>query len=576
MYILGINAYHGDSSAALIKDGKLIAALEEERIKRVKHWAGLPTEAIKFCLDFEGIKINDVDYIAISRNPRAHILKKIIFTLKTRPKMSFVINRLKNLKKVGGISYELAREFNIEETELREKIYNIEHHLAHLASAFFVSSYDKAAVLSVDGMGDFISTMWGYGEGNRIKILDSVGHPYSLGFIYTAITQYLGFEKWGDEYKVMGLSASGKPIYLDKLKKLIKIKSGGKFKLNLDYFIFQKGGVGVEWGGVEPNVGKLYSNKLIELLGPARGKDEPIEERHADIAASAQALYEEIFFYILDNLYQQTKCETLCFAGGTAQNSLANGKIFKNSKFKNIYIPSAGYDAGTAVGAAYYVYNQILNKSRGYVMTSAYWGPEYSEEQIANSLEQADLKLKAKKMRNDEIIKKTAEFLAQGKVVGWFQGRTEWGPRALGNRSILANPCLSEMKDILNLKIKKRESFRPFAPSVLEEEAGNYFEEKYPVPFMEKVYEIKIEKREKIPAVVHIDGTGRLQTVNEETNPLYYKLIKEFGHLTGVPILLNTSFNENEPIVNRPEEAIDCFLRTNMDVLVLGNYIIER
>ncbi len=583
-YILGINAYHGDSSACLIKDGKLIAALEEERIRRIKHWAGFPSEAIKFCLNFAGIDIKDVDYVAISRNPRAHFFKKIIFVLKNRPKIGFVFSRLKNLAKVGGVIHELEKEFGTDAAKLKSKIYNIEHHPAHLASAFFVSPYDKTALLTVDGMGDFISTMWGIGEGNRMKILGTVGYPHSLGFIYTAITQYLGFWKYGDEYKVMGLSAFGKPVYLEKMREMIKIKNSGKFELNLDYFIFHKQGLGMVWEGGEPIVERLFSDKLVKLLGPARKKDEPLEKRHEDVAASVQALYEEVFFGLLENLYKQTKCDTLCFAGGSAQNSLANGKIFKNSPFKNVYIPPAGYDAGTAVGAAYYLYHQILNSPRGFVMDSPFWGPEYNDEEIKKLLEIK--KLDYQRLEKNELIKKTAQLLADGKIVGWFQGRTEWGPRALGNRSILANPTLSEMKEILNTKIKKREPFRPFAPSIIEEAVGEYFsawggsvsggKDIPPVPFMEKVYVIRPEKREKIPAVVHIDGTGRLQSVSQKDNPLYHELIKEFGKLSGAPILLNTSFNENEPIVNKPEEAIDCFLRTKMDVLVLGSYLITR
>lgn len=582
MYILGLNAYHGDSSACLIKDGKLIAALEEERIRRVKHWAGFPSEAIKFCLDFAGISVQDVDCIAVSRDPRAYFLNKVIFTLKTRPKANFVLNRVKNLFKVRGVAHELAEKFGAEEEKIKPKIYNIEHHYAHLGSAFFVSPYEKSAVLSVDGMGDFISTMWGVGEGNKMKILGSVGYPHSLGFVYTAITQYLGFWKYGDEYKVMGLSAFGKPIYLEKLRDLMRLKKDGRFELNLDYFIFHKQGLGMIWEGGEPLVERLFSDKLIQLLGPVRKKDESLEKRHEDVAASLQAFYEEVFFYILNNLYRQTKCDALCFAGGTAQNSLANGKIVENSPFKNIYIPPAGYDAGTAVGAAFYCWNQILGNKREFVMTSPFWGPEYDNENIEESLRNTKLyentkieKLDSNELSN-ELIEKTARFLADGKIVGWFQGRTEWGPRALGNRSILANPCLPEMKEILNAKIKKREPFRPFAPSVLEEVAKDYFEDGSPVPFMEKVYAIKPEKLNSIPAAVHIDGTGRLQTVNRKENPLYYDLIEEFGRLTGVPILLNTSFNENEPIVNKPEEAIDCFLRTKMDVLVLGNYLIAR
>ena len=574
-YVLGINAYHGDSSACLIKDGKLVAALEEERIRRIKHWAGFPSESIKFCLNFAGIGIKDIDYITIGRKPKAHTLERIIFVLKNRPDFSFLIDRIKNRQRVKNIKQEFIEVFDLKPEELKAQFFEVEHHDAHLASAFFVSPFDKAAVLSVDGMGDFISTMWGIGNSNSIKTIGHITYPHSLGFFYTAITQYLGFWKWGDEYKVMGLSAFGKPVYLDKMRQMIKIKKNGYFELNLDYFIHhKKGSKMASWEGGEPLTGQLFSEKLVEEFGAIRGKDDPIAEHHKNIAASAQALYEEIFFYILENLYQQTKCDVLCFAGGTAQNSLANGKIFKNSNFKEIYIPPAGYDAGIAVGAAFYAYNQILNQSRGFIMDSAYWGPEYGDEEIKNILDKNNLKYKY--FNDDNLIKTAAKFLADGMVIGWFQGRTEWGPRALGNRSILANPCISEMKDILNLKIKKRESFRPFAPSILEERVGDYFEDNYPVPFMEKVYFIKSEKRKEIPAVVHIDGTGRLQSVSLKTNQRYWKLINEFGNLTGVPILINTSFNENEPIVNHPQEAINCFLRTKMDIIVIGNYLINR
>ena len=574
-YILGINAYHGDSSACLIKDGKLIAALEEERIRRIKHWAGFPSESIKFCLNFAGIGIKDINYIAIGRKPKAHTLEKFFFVLKNRPDFSFLIDRIKNRQRVKNIKQEFIEIFDLKPEELKAKFYEVEHHSAHLASAFFVSPFDKAAVLSVDGMGDFVSTMWGIGSGNNIKTIGYITYPHSLGFFYTAITQYLGFWKWGDEYKVMGLSAFGKPVYLDKMRQMVKIKKNGYFELNLDYFIHhKKGSKMASWEGGEPLTGQLFSEKLIEEFGVIRGKDDPITEHHRNIAASTQALYEEVFFYILKNLYQQTKCDVLCFAGGTAQNSLANGKIFKNSNFKEIYIPPAGYDAGIAVGAAFYVYNQILNQPRGFIMDSAYWGPEYGDKEIKDILNKNNLEYKY--LNDDNLIKTTAEFLANGKIIGWFQDRTEWGPRSLGNRSILANPCIPEMKDILNLKIKKRESFRPFAPSILEEAVGDYFESNYPVPFMEKVYFIKPEKRKEIPAVVHIDGTGRLQSVSLKTNPKYWKLIKEFGNFTGTPILINTSFNENEPIVNHPQEAVDCFLRTKMDVLVIGNYLINR
>ena len=581
MYILGINAYHGDSSACLIKDGELVAALEEERIRRIKHWAGLPTEAIKFCLDYAGIGIKDVDYIAVNRDPFARFHKKILRVVLKGISVSFVKQRLANLKKIKGVKENLAEFFKVDEKEIKAKVANIEHHRAHLASSFFVSPFEEAAVVSVDGMGDFVSMMIGVGKRNKMKILDLVEFPHSLGIFYTAITQFLGFWNYGDEYKVMGLSAFGRPNYLEQMRQIVRLKNNGLFDLDTSYFRHDSEGVEMTWLNEKPTVGRLFSDKLIELFGEPRKENEELNQKHQDIAASVQAMYEEAFFHILNHLYKKTGLKNIALAGGCAQNSLANGKIYGNTPFENVYIPPAAHDAGGAVGAAFYVWNQVFGLPRKFAINSAFFGPEYNDEEIKNSLRNTKIyknteKFSVQKLSGDRIIRKMAQFLTNGKIVGWFQGRTEWGPRALGNRSILANPCLPKMKKILNTKIKKREPFRPFAPSILEEAVGDYFEEDCPVPFMEKVYMIKPEKREKIPAVVHVDGTGRLQSVSEENNSLYYKLIKEFGKLTGVPIVLNTSFNENEPIVNKPEEAIDCFLRTQIDVLVLGNYLIAR
>lgn len=575
MYILGINAYHGDSSAALVKDGKLIAAIEEERIRRIKHWAGFPSEAIKFCLDYAGIGIKDVDYIAISRDPYAKFFEKILRLLKRKPSSNFLKDRFSNFKKIKSIKANLSEAFGIKEKEIKAKVYNIEHHRAHLASSFFVSPFDEALLVSIDGFGDFSSSMVGIGKRNEIKIIDSVSFPDSLGIFYTAITQFLGFWNYGDEYKVMGLSAFGKPAYLEKMRQIVKLKRNGFFELENKFFIHDKEGVEMTWLDGAPKIGKIFSDELIKLLGEPRKENEEIHQRFQDIAASVQAMYEEAFFHILNYWQKKTGFKNLALAGGCAQNSLANGKIFQQTPFREIYIPPAAHDAGTAVGAAFYVYNQILNKQRDFVMESPFLGPDYNNKDFKEAIAKNNLQSINYK-NEDELIEKTAKHLADGKVVGWFQGRTEWGPRALGNRSILANPCRKDMKDILNLKIKKREPFRPFAPSIIEEAVGEYFEEKYPAPFMEKVYVINPEKREKIPAVTHADGTGRLQSVNPKNNILYYKLIKKFGEITGVPVVLNTSFNENEPIVNKPQEAVDCFLRTKMDVLVLGNYIIER
>lgn len=574
MYILGLNAYHGDSSACIIKDGVLLAAIEEERLRRVKHWAGLPVESIRFCLEHAGIKLEDVAYIAIGRDPKANLEQKIWFTLKNIPDPRSVWDRLMNLRKVGGLAEVLAGEFGGKTEDVGKKIKNVEHHKAHLASAFFVSPFDSSAVLSVDGMGDFTSTMWGAGRGNHMEVKGRIHYPHSLGFLYTAITQYLGFKKYGDEYKVMGLSGFGQPEYLKEFRQIVHLKADGRFELNLEYFTHPSKGVAMTWGGGEPVVGDMFSGKLIELFGPARKYDEPLTPHHENIAASLQAVYEEVLFHILENLRKETGSENLSFAGGTAQNSLANGKILRNTGFKNIYIPPAGHDAGTAIGAAYYVWNEILGKSRGFVMKSPFWGAEHKDQALKDALDKAGLS--AEHLEDEELFPRVAKLIAEGNIVGWFQGRTEWGPRALGNRSIVANPAFPEIKERMNVKIKKREPFRPFAPSVLEENVGEYFEDAYPVPFMEKVYVIRPEMRVKIPAVVHVDGTGRLQSVSKDVNPRYWRLIEEVKKITGVPIVLNTSFNENEPIVNKPEEAVDCYLRTKMDVLVLGNYVVER
>jgi carbamoyltransferase len=408
-----------------------------------------------------------------------------------------------------------------------------------------------------------------------------VNYPHSLGIFYSAFTQFLGFPKFGDEYKVMGLSAYGKPKYLKKMEEIVILKPRGRFELNLEYFQHYKTGDQMQWYNTAPSFGRLYSDKLYDLFGPERKKEQKITSYYMDVTASVQAMYEKASFHILNYAYELTGNSNLCLAGGSALNSLANGKIYDNTPFiKRIYIQPAAHDGGGAVGAAYYLYNHILDKPRNFIMKSAFYGPQYSDEYISKTLNEntKDLNgISINKIDNtDELIRKTAKYLSKGKIVGWFQGRMEWGPRALGNRSILVDPRRREMIDILNARIKKREWFRPFAPSILEEYTSEYFEKDYPAPFMIRVYPIKKEKQSIIPAVTHIDGTGRLQTVNRNDNPLYWKLINEFKNLTGVPVLLNTSFNENEPIVCTPEEALDCFLRTRMDILVLGNYILER
>ncbi len=584
MVILGLNAYHGDSSACILVDGKLVAAVEEERFTRIKHWAGFPVQAVKYCLKEAGVKIEEVDHIAINRNPKANFMKKALFAFSKRPSLKLVSDRLKNASKIRDIKEVISAELGVETGKLKASVHNVEHHVAHLASSFFVSPFDEAAVVSVDGFGDFVGVMWGRGKGNELEIKDRVFFPHSLGLFYLAFTQYLGFMKYGDEYKVMGLAAYGEPEFLKEMQEIVKtidIK-GPLFELDLDYFIHHSEGVTMTWNNGEPRMGPVFSKKLVDKLGPQRRRDEEIRIKHKNIAASLQQRYEEVFFHILNHVYEETKSPNLALSGGCAMNSLANGKIFHNTPFKEIYIQPAAGDAGGAIGAAFYVWNHVLGKPRSFVLEKPYLGPEFSDQEIESVLNTHLSELEKEKCRIEKIeedillCQTTAKAVADGKVVGWFQGRMEWGPRALGNRSIVCDPRRQDMKDILNLKIKRRESFRPFAPSIHLEATGEYFEIDYPDPFMIKVYKIRPEKRKVIPAVTHVDGTGRLQTVRKEDNYLYWQLIEEFRKITGVPVVLNTSFNENEPIVCKPEEALNCFLRTKMDVLVLGRFFIQR
>jgi carbamoyltransferase len=595
MNILGINAFHGDSAAALLHEGHFISGIEEERLLRVKHWAGFPNQAISSVLQDEGP--GAVSHIAISRDPSAHLLKKVLFGLQKRPGLAAVGARLQNHRKLQGISERLHRT-GLPALASELKIHNVEHHRAHLASAFFCSPFERAACLTVDGFGDFLSSMSAVGEGNRIRPLDQVLFPHSLGVFYTAVTQYLGFPKYGDEYKVMGLAAYGCPRFLPQMKEIVRLKDEGQFELELDYFVHGSEGVTMSWEGGEPAIGPLWSARFVDKFGAAREPGGEIAELHMDIAASVQAMYEEAFFHRLRWLQQRTGQTALCLAGGCAMNSVANGKILRNTDFKDVFIQSAAGDAGTALGAALYVWHQVMGKPRSFVMTHSYWGPEFDDAAIAKDLNaltpglSGGIRVGAGRTNignenncqinicrydsQDDLCRVTARQIADGRIVGWFQGRGEWGPRALGNRSILADPRRAEMKAILNSRIKMREPFRPFAPSILLERVDDYFEDSYPDPFMIKVYPIRPVKRADIPAVTHEDGTGRLQTVAKDQNPLYWQLIKCFDSITHIPVILNTSFNENEPMVNTPCEAIACFLRTLMDTLVLGQWVVER
>lgn len=580
MYILGINAYHGDSSACLVHDGELIAAVEEERFRRIKHWAGFPSEAIKYCLEEAGITLAAIEHVAINSDPKANLLKKVGFTMKNRPDLGMVMDRIRNAKERQSIEQTLAQSFPGQ--SFGGKVHHVEHHLAHLASAYLVSPFDEAVVVSVDGFGDFASAAWGVGRRGEMQIDDRVYFPYSLGTFYQALTQFIGFPHYGDEYKVMGLAPYGEPKYLDEMRQIVLLQEDGSFRLSMDYFVYHKEKINYEWDNGSPSVGRLFSDRLAELLGPVRQKGEELTQRHKDIARSVQAMYEEAFFHLLNRLHARHAVDSLCLAGGCAMNSVANGKVRRNTPFKQVYIQSAAGDAGGAIGAALLVNSQLREYGPRFVMDHAYFGPAFSNQAIKAVLDDAEHLLEKEGCTVERIedesrlCSRTAEAIVQGKVIGWFQGRMEWGPRALGNRSILGDPRRSDMKDILNLKIKRRESFRPFAPSILREAVAEWFEEDDDVPFMMKVLQIREDKRSEIPAVTHADGSGRLQTVHKDTNQRYYQLIKAFEEKTGVPILLNTSFNENEPVVCTPQEALDCFLRTNMDVLVLGDSFIYR
>jgi carbamoyltransferase len=635
MYILGINAYHGDAAAALIKDGRIVAAVEEERFNRVKHCAGFPAESVRYCLRAAGIGIEEVAHVGVSRDPSAHLHKKILFAASRAARQSRqwavgsgqsaesrrqkaegsrqpagpadvvelqeagigkegngrgeegngsngrglgifrqVKDRLNNAAKVRDLKDDLARALGASKGSLRAQFHNIEHHRAHLASSFYVSPFDRAALLSIDGFGDFVSTMWAVGEGNSIKVLDQVEYPHSTGIVYTATTQFLGFPHYGDEGKVMGLAPYGKPRYIEEFRDMIRTGERGQFRLNLDYFRHHAEGVDMTWDQGSPVIERIFSDEFVRTFGRAREPDAPLTDREHDIAASLQLRLEEVGFHVLNHLHAETGLTDLGLSGGVAYNSVMNGKILLNTPFRRVYVQPAAGDSGTALGVCYEIHHGTLKKSRGEVMLGAYTGPEFTNEAIQAELQISDLRFET--YSDTELTARAAQDVADGLVVGWFQGRMEFGPRALGNRSIVVDPRRAEMKDTLNERIKKREPFRPFAPSILEERTADYFEQSHPAPTMLMVYQVRLERRAEIPAVTHVDGSGRLQTVSREVNPRYYQLISDFNQLTGVPVVLNTSFNENEPIVCTPREAINCFLKTRMDVLYLGNEVVRR
>lgn len=594
MIVLGINAYHGDAAAAIIRDGELIAAVEEERFNRQKHAAGFPAESVRYCLSAAGARLEDVDHIGVSRDPSAHLHKKILYAA-TRAALnigagererdhaerpprgifSAVAERFNNAARVFDLRDDLTKALGVARSSLRAEFHKIEHHRAHLASSFFVSGFERAALLSIDGFGDFISTMWAIGEGSSIELLGQVEYPHSTGILYTATTQFLGFPHYGDEGKVMGLAPYGEPRYIAEFRDIIRTQEGGRFQLNPDYFRHQREGVEMTWDEGSPTIGRIFSDEYVRAFGPARKEGDALTARDRDLAASLQLRLEEVFFHLLDHLYEKTGATDLGLSGGVAYNSVMNGKILLKTPFRRVFVQPAAGDSGTAVGVCYQIYHALLNRPRSLAqLECAYTGPQYSDDEIRLELEQSGLRFE--KLSDRELTRDAALEIARGSVVGWFQGRMEFGPRALGNRSILVDPRRAEMKDILNERIKRREPFRPFAPSILAERVGDYFEQTHPSPTMLMVYRIKPERRALIPAVTHVDGSGRLQTVTREMNPRYHQLISDFDEITGVPVLLNTSFNENEPIVCSPRHAIECFMKTRMDVLYLGNHVVRR
>jgi carbamoyltransferase len=577
--ILGINAYHADSAACLVVDGEIVGAVEEERFVRAKHWAGFPRAAVEWCLARGGLTLADVDHVALNKDPRSNMTRKLRYTLAQRPSPKLLRERLASARSWLSVEDELRRAFPGQ--ELRAEVHRVEHHLAHLASAFLISPYEEAVLVSVDGFGDFVSSAWGLGRGGEVSIDGRVYFPHSLGVFYEALTQYLGFPHYGDEYKVMGLAPYGEPAFVPQLEQVVHLRSDGTFELALEYFRHWRGSVGYQWLNTTPQSGRLWSERLVELLGPARSPDEPLESRHRDVARSVQVIYERAYFHLLRALAKRYDVPRLCVAGGCGANSVANGKVQVETPFAQSFVAPSTGDAGGAIGAALLVWHRLAAGGRR-ATDSAYLGPEYGDGDIEATLERQRAEIDAAgcavEEEHDEAVlcERVAAAVADGRVVGWFQGRLEWGPRALGNRSIIGDPRRADMKDILNAKIKRRESFRPFAPSVLRESTPEWFETDDDVPYMSKVFQIRPEHREQVPAVTHVDGSGRLQTVERDENPRYYELISAFARKTGVPMVLNTSFNENEPIVNTPAEALDCFLRTSMDVLVLGDTVIER
>jgi carbamoyltransferase len=571
MLILGLNMFHGDASAALVQDGEVVFAIAEERLNRIKHYAGFPSLAIKACLDFVGAKITHVDHVAVGQDSDANLAKKVQYALANPARILNFIRLRQRKQPMRNVAALIAQALDVDPAALAFQQHHVEHHIAHIASAYYCSPWEKAAGFSYDGSGDFVSTMMARCEDNHIEVLDRVFLPDSLGSFYTMICEFIGYPQYGDEGKVMGLAPYGKDRFCDSLGEVVGLRNGS-FNLDTSFFnpLGSNQGMQIMPDGTV-SLARHFSPRMVKTFGQPREPRTEITQREMDLAYAMQRRFEDVLFHLLTQLHQRVPCEDLAMAGGCALNSVANGKLFAHTPFRRTWIQPAAGDEGLAIGAALHVYHAVLNQTRCFVMKNSYLGPEFSNARIESDLRNANLRYR--KLEREPLLDVVAQQIATGNVVGWFQGRMEWGPRALGNRSILAHPGLPGMKDILNARIKQREWFRPFAPSILEERQCEYFEHDHPSPFMLHVYKIRPDKRAQLSAVNHVDDTGRLQSVSREENPLYYELIRAFEQKTGIPVVLNTSFNENEPIVCQPGEAIDCFKRTRMDALAIGPYV---
>jgi len=574
MLILGLNMFHADASAAIVLDGEIKFAIAEERLNRRKHFGGFPALAVKACLDAVGAKISDIEHVAVGQDSDAHLAKKVQYALANPAKILNFIRLRQRKEAMRDVRSLLSKALDVDSAQLRFREHHLEHHIAHIASAYYCSPWEKAAGFSYDGSGDFVSTMMARCEGNEIEVLERVFLPHSLGSVYTMICEFIGYSQYGDEGKVMGLAPYGKNTYRDEIGKIVA-PSNGSFQLDLSYFkpLGSNQGMQVLDDGTV-KLARHFSDRMESLFGEPRVPHSEITKRDMDLAFALQQRFEEIFFHMLNQLYRRVPCEDLAMAGGCALNSVANGKLFDVTPFRRTYIQPAAGDEGLAIGAALHTYHSVLKQSRRHELKNSYLGPEFSESRIQSALQAAGLPYR--KLERSALLDATAEQIAAGNVIGWFQGRMEWGPRALGNRSIVAHPGLPNMKDVLNARIKHREWFRPFAPSIMADHQHEYFEHHHPSPFMLHVYKIRPERRKELCAVNHVDDTGRLQSVTREENPMYYDLISAFHRKTGIPVILNTSFNENEPIVCTPEEAIDCFQRTRMDVLAIGPFLVAK